>query len=68
MRSSCPVAAVQVARADAKPDGHHQCRSGRHHAGQRRFLAALPDFGSNDISQALGQLVDGFDDYSLSPA
>jgi hypothetical protein len=35
--------------------------------GNDAFASALSDFGSNDINQGLGQIVDGFDDYSLSP-
>jgi hypothetical protein len=35
--------------------------------GNDAFSSALSDFGSNDINQGLAQILDGFDDYSLSP-
>jgi hypothetical protein len=35
--------------------------------GNDAFASALSDFGSNDINQGLLQIVNGFDDYSLSP-
>jgi len=60
------TAAAPTARADDFSD-IITAIDGDFTEGNAAFASALSDFGSNDISQGLGQIVDGFDDYSLSP-
>jgi hypothetical protein len=60
------AAAAPTARADSFSD-IISVIDGDYTQGSDAFSSALSDFGSSDFTQGFAQLVDGFDDYSLSP-
>jgi hypothetical protein len=60
------AATAPTARADDFSD-IISAVDGDYTQGNAAFASALSDFGSSDFSQGFAQILDGVDDYSLSP-